>query len=74
MQQRFRMLRESAAAIPGQAIEERDRMYSGMANTVGELERNMQDAHKQGVSKLLNNLHREFGPRLPTYFRVSIAT
>ena len=53
-------VRETAAAIRGQAIEERDRLTSGMANTVGELVRNMQDAHKQGVSELLNNLNRGY--------------
>ena len=55
-------VRETANAIRGQAIEERDRLTSGMANTVGELVRNMQDAHKQGVSELLNNLNRGFAP------------
>ena len=40
-------VRGGAAAIRGQAIEERDRMYSGMAGTMGEMVRNMQDAHRQ---------------------------
>ena len=43
-------VRETATAINGQAIEERDRLTSGMANTFGELVRNMKDAHRQGVS------------------------
>ena len=55
-------VRETAAAIRGQAIEERDRMYSGMAGTMGEMVRNMQDAHRQGVSELLNNLNRGLPP------------
>ena len=62
-------VRETATAIRGQAIEERDRMYSGMANTVGELVRNMQDAHKQGVSELLNNLNRGFAPTITNLFQ-----
>ena len=62
-------VRETAAAIRGQAIEERDRMYAGMANTVGELVRNMQDAHKQGVSELLNNLNRGFAPTITNLFQ-----
>ena len=62
-------VRETAAAIRGQAVEERDRMYNGMANTVGELVRNMQDAHKQGVSELLNNLNRGFAPTITNLFQ-----
>ena len=62
-------VRETAAAIRGQAVEERDRMYAGMANTVGELVRNMQDAHKQGVSELLNNLNRGFAPTITNLFQ-----
>ena len=62
-------VRETANAIRGQAVEERDRMYAGMANTVGELVRNMQDAHKQGVSELLNNLNRGFAPTITNLFQ-----
>ena len=62
-------MRETAEAIRGQAIEERDRMYSGMANTVGELVRNMQDAHKQGFSELLNNLNRGLPPTINNLFQ-----
>ena len=40
-----------------------------MANTVGELVRNMQDAHKQGVSELLNNLNRGFAPTITNLFQ-----
>ena len=36
-------VRETGAAIRGQAVEERDRLYAGMANTVGEMVRNIQD-------------------------------
>ena len=61
-------VRETATAIRGQAAEERDRMYSGMANTVGEMVRNMQDAHKQGFSELLNNLSRGFAPTINNLF------
>ena len=62
-------VRETATAIRGQAAEERDRMYSGMANTVGEMVRNMQDAHKQGFSELLNNLSRGFAPTINNLFQ-----
>ena len=62
-------VRETAAAIRGQAIDERDRMYSGMANTVGELVRNMQDVHRQGVSEILNNLNRGFPPTITNLFQ-----
>merc|ERR1711983_555740 len=62
-------VRETAAAIRGQAIEERDRMYSGMAGTMGELVRNMQDAHKQGFSELLNNLSTGFAPTRNNLFQ-----
>ena len=62
-------VRETAAAIRGQAIEERDRMYNGMAGTMGEMVRNMQDAHKQGVSELLNNLSRGFAPTINNLFQ-----
>ena len=41
-------VRETAAAIRGQAIEERDRLTSGMENTVGELVRNVHDAPQAG--------------------------
>ena len=51
-------VRETANAIRGQAIDERGNMYAGMAHTVGEIVRNMQDAHKQGLSEALNNLNR----------------
>ena len=44
-------------------------MYSGMAGTMGELVRNMQDAHKQGVSELLNNLSRGFAPTINNLFQ-----
>ena len=63
------VVRETAKAIRGQAIEERDRLTSGMANTVGELVRNMQGAHKQGVSELLNNLNRGFAPAVTDLFQ-----
>ena len=62
-------VRETATAIRGQTVEERDRLTSGMANTVGELVRNMQDAHKQGVSELLNNLNRGFAPTITNLFQ-----
>ena len=62
-------VRETAAAIRGQAIEERDRLTSGMANHVGELVRNMQDAHRQGVSELLNSLNRGFAPSITNLFQ-----
>ena len=62
-------VRETAAAIRGQAIEERDRLTSGMANTVGELVRNVQDAHRQGKSELLNNLNRGFAPTITNLFQ-----
>ena len=62
-------VRETAAAIRGQAIEERDRLTSGMANTVGELVRNVQDAHRQGMSELLNNLNRGFAPTITNLFQ-----
>ena len=62
-------VRETATAIRGQAAEERDRMYSGMANTVGEMVRNMQDAHKQGFSELLNNLSRGVAPTINNLFQ-----
>ena len=62
-------VRETAAAVRGQAIEERDRMYAGMANTVGELVRNMQDVHKQGLSEVLNNLNRGFAPSITNLFQ-----
>ena len=50
-------------------MEERDNMYVGMANTVGELVRNMQDAHKQGLSEVLNNLNRGFAPTITNLFQ-----
>ena len=62
-------VRETAAAIRGQAIEERDRMYNGMAGTMGEMVRNMQDAHKQGMSELLNNMNRGFAPTINNLFQ-----
>ena len=62
-------VRETANAIRGQAVEERDRMYAGMANTVGELVRNMQDVHKQGLSEVLNNLNRGFAPSITNLFQ-----
>ena len=62
-------VRETATAIRGQAIEERDRMYNGMAGTMGEMVRNMQDAHKQGVSELLNNLSRGISPTMNNLFQ-----
>merc|ERR1711983_364424 len=62
-------VRETAAAIRGQAIEERDRLTSGMANTVGELVRNVQNAHRQGISELLNNLNRGIAPTITNVFQ-----
>ena len=62
-------VRETAAAIRGQAVEERDRMHAGMANTVGELVRNMQDVHKQCLSEVLNNLNRGFAPSITNLFQ-----
>ena len=62
-------VRETANAIRGQAVEERDRMYAGMANTVGELVRNMQDARKQGLSEVLNNLNRGFAHFITNLFQ-----
>ena len=62
-------VRETANAIRGHAVEERDRMYAGMANTVGELVRNMQDVHKQGLSEVLNNLNRGFAPSITNLFQ-----
>ena len=44
-------------------------MYAGMANTVGELVRNVQDAHRQGMSDLLNNLNRGFAPTVTKFFQ-----
>ena len=44
-------------------------MYVGMANTVGELVRDMQDAHKQGVRELLNNLNKGFAPTNTNLFQ-----
>ena len=41
-------VRETAAAIRGQAVEDRDKMYADVASTVGELVRHVQDAHKRG--------------------------
>ena len=40
-----------------------------MANTVGELVRNVQDAHRQGISALLNNLNRGFAPTITNLFQ-----
>ena len=40
-----------------------------MANTVGELVRNMQDAHRQGVSELRNNVNRGFAPTINNLFQ-----
>ena len=62
-------VRETAAAIRGQAIEERDRMYSGMVGTVSELVRCLQDAHRTGMSELLNNLNRGFAPTITNLFQ-----
>ena len=62
-------VRETAAAIRGQAIEERDRLTSGMANTVGELVRSVQNAHRQGMSELLNNLNRGMAPTITNLFQ-----
>ena len=44
-------------------------MYAGMANTVGELVRNMQDVHKQGLSEVLNNLNRGCAPSITNLFQ-----
>ena len=62
-------MRETAVAIRGQAVEERDRLTSGMANTVGELVRNVQNAHRQGMSELLNNLNRGIAPTITNLFQ-----
>ena len=62
-------MKETANAIRGQAVEERDRLTSGMANTVGELVRNLQGAHEQGVSELLNNLNRALAPTITNLFQ-----
>ena len=62
-------MRETAATIRGQAVEERDRLTSGMANTVGELVRNVQNAHRQGMSELLNNLNRGIAPTITNLFQ-----
>ena len=40
-----------------------------MANTVGELVRNVQDAHRQGMSEMLNNLNRGFAPTITNLFQ-----
>ena len=40
-----------------------------MANTVGELVRNVQDARRQGMSELLNNLNRGFAPTITNLFQ-----
>ena len=62
-------MRETAAAIRGHAAEERDRLTSGMANTVGELVRNVQNAHRQGISEILNNLNRGIAPTITNLFQ-----
>ena len=62
-------MRETAAAIRGQAVEERGRLTSGMANTVGEFVRDVQDAHRQGMSELLNKLNRGFAPTITNLFQ-----
>ena len=41
----------------------------GMANKVGEPVRNVQDAHRQGMSELLNNLNRGFAPTITNLFQ-----
>eukprot|EP00494_Astrolonche_serrata_P010426 UN10491 len=40
-----------------------------MASTVGELVRTMQDAHRQGISELLNNLNRGLPPTINNLFQ-----
>ena len=63
-------VRETANAIRGQTIEERDRLTSGMASAVGEVVRNMQDAQTQGASELLNNLNRGLAPTVTNLFSI----
>ena len=44
-------------------------MYAGVADTEGELVRNVQDAHWQGMSELLSNLNRGFAPTITNLFQ-----
>ena len=51
-------VRETANAVRGQASADASMLYQGMAHTAGELVRNMQQSHQQGLSELINNLAR----------------
>ena len=51
-------VRETANAVRGQASADASMLYQGMAHTAGELVRNMQQSHQQGLSELINNLSR----------------
>ena len=53
-------VRETANAIRGQASADASMLYQGMAHTTGELVRNMQQSHTQGLSELMHNLARGF--------------
>ena len=61
-------MRETAVAIRGQAVEERYRLTYGTAHTLGELVRDVQDAHRQGAVESLNNRNRGFAPTITNLF------
>ena len=50
----------TANAIRGQASQDSQNLYQGFAHTTGELVRNLQQSHTQGLSQLMNNLSRGF--------------
>ena len=50
----------TANAIRGQASQDAGMLYQGFAHTTGELVRNLQQSHTQGLSQLMNNLSRGF--------------